>query len=431
MFTPSAVIATWFRGLFGIAVIAAGVYLFALWYRELPQPVETVQAVPNQRVNQIDAERPPSALRKVSYWRPGFDKSTALLSGALLLSMWSLGVGRLLYPLGRRAGNDEPTSSRTGRQTRLARPDGTQLQIEEYGKSDGPTVLLTHGWGMDSTEWYYAKKELAKDYRVIVWDLPGVGLSTRALNKDYSIDRFATDLHAIVTWSGASRIMLVGHSIGGMILQTFARLFPATPAVAGMALVHTTYKNPVRTTKNAAFYSAIEKPVIIPLLHLTKALSPLVWLMNVASYLNGSTHRSTDKQSFSGNETRGQLNFTARFVLVQSPGILARGMLGMIRFDESASIKTIALPTVVVAGEKDPVTLSAASQVLSESIPHARCITIPAGKHQAQMEMHESFLGALKKYIEDVLPADVGFGSSNDRAPLAGPKNASRARSRH
>lgn len=243
MFTPSAVIAMWFRGLFGVAVISAAIYLFALWYRELPQPVQTVQAFPNQRVDQIDAVRAPGALRKISNWRPGFDKPTALLSGAILLSMWSLGVGRFLYPLLRRPGNDEPTSYRTGRQSRLARPDGTQLQIEEYGKTDGPTVILTHGWGMDSTEWYYAKKELAKDYRVIVWDLPGVGLSTRALNRDYSMERFASDLHAIVGWSGASQIVLVGHSIGGMILQTFARLFPATPAVAGMALVHTTYKN--------------------------------------------------------------------------------------------------------------------------------------------------------------------------------------------
>jgi pimeloyl-ACP methyl ester carboxylesterase len=144
--------------------------------------------------------------------------------------------------------------------------------------------------------------------------------------------------------------------------------------------------------------------------------------MNVVSYLNGSTHRSTDKQSYSGNETRGQLNFTARFVLVQSPGILARGMLGMIRFDESSSIKAIQRSTVVIAGEKDPVTLPAASQVLTDSIPTARGVTIPMGKHQAQMEMNESFLGALKGFIKDSLSADTAFAVKSERPFVTPPK---------
>ncbi|MBA3481385.1 MAG: alpha/beta hydrolase, partial [Pirellulales bacterium] len=335
----------------------------------------------------------------------------------------SLGAGRLFYPLMRRTGKDEPSSSRSDRRTRLRRPDGTELNVEEFGKPEGTTVILTHGWGMDSTEWYYAKKELAKEHRVVVWDLPGVGLSTKALNNDYSIERFATDLHAVVQWSGAPHVVMVGHSIGGMILQTYARLFPNDPAVAGLALVHTTYTNPIRTTKNGTIYSAIEKPVIIPLLHLTILLSPLVWLMNVLSYLNGSTHRSTDKQSFSGEETRGQLDFTARFVLVQSPGVLAKGMLGMIRFDESTNVKKIGFPTMVVAAEKDPVTLPSASQFLTDSISNAYCVTIPMGKHQAQMEMNESFIGALKGFIRNSLSKDASLNTHGGHAPLAGPKN--------
>lgn len=355
--------------------------------------------------------------------RPGLDKPTAFLAGALFLSMLSLGAGRLFYPLFRRPGKDEPSASRSDRRVGLRRPDGTELNVEEFGKYDGPTVILTHGWGMDSTEWYYAKKELAKEHRVVVWDLPGVGFSTRAANNDYSIERFATDLHAIVEWSGAPRIVMVGHSIGGMILQTYSRLFPIASSVAGLALVHTTYMNPVRTTKYGSFYSAIEKPVIVPLLYLTILFSPLVWLMNVLSYLNGSTHRSTDKQSFSGDETRGQLNFTARFVLVQSPAVLARGMLGMIQFDESTHVKSIAVPTVVVAGENDPVTLPSASQILTDSIPEAYCVTLPMAKHQGQMEMHEPFLRALKGFVRNSLAGSTGLPNHSGRAPLAGPKN--------
>jgi len=150
--------------------------------------------------------------------------------------------------------------------------------------------------------------------------------------------------------------------------------------------------------------------------------------MNVLSYLNGSVHRSTDRQSFSGNETRGQLNFTSRFVLFQSPEVLAKGMLGMIRFHESASVKTIDLPTVVVAGEKDPVTLPSASQFLTDSIPQAYGVSIPMGRHQAQMEMNESFLGELKAFARTSLSDDVPSKSEIGRAPLVGPRTSPKAR---
>jgi pimeloyl-ACP methyl ester carboxylesterase len=135
-----------------------------------------------------------------------------------------------------------------------------------------------------------------------------------------------------------------------------------------------------------------------------------------------------DKQSFSGNETRGQLDFTARFVLVQSPAVLAKGMLGMIRFDESTKVKNIAFPTIVVAAENDPVTLPSASQFLTDTIPDAYCVKIPMGKHQAQMEMNESVLGALKGFVRQSLSGDESLGTQSGPAPLAGTKNVPKAR---
>ena len=102
--------------------------------------------------------------------------------------------------------------------------------------------------------------------------------------------------------AGGRPAVLVGHSIGGMILLTFCKAFPEAlgTRVAGLVLAHTSYTNPVRTTHMAALYSAIEKPVLIPLLYLTIALWPLAWLMNWMSYFNGSAHKSTHSTSFSG-----------------------------------------------------------------------------------------------------------------------------------
>ena len=83
--------------------------------------------------------------------------------------------------------------------------------------------------------------------------------------------------------------------------------------VTGIVLTHTTPTNPVRTTSGAAFYTAIEKPVLMPLMYLTIALSPLVWLMNWLGYLNGSAHLATKLSSFGGTETWEEIDFFTRF----------------------------------------------------------------------------------------------------------------------
>ena len=169
------------------------------------------------------------------------------------------------------AAADEPRDDRTGEVHRITRPDGSELRVECYGPADAPPIVMTHGWGCDSTEWFYPKKHLAGRFRLILWDEPGLGLSKKPDNNDYRLEKLAADLEAVLAFAGDRPAVLVGHSIGGMITLTFCKLFPESLGrrVAGLVLAHTSYTNPVRTTKMAALYTAIEKPVIIPLLHLT------------------------------------------------------------------------------------------------------------------------------------------------------------------
>ena len=119
-------------------------------------------------------------------------------------------------------------------------------------------------------------------YRLIVWDLPGLGLSKQPDNHDYSLENLARDLDAVIALAGGRPVVLVGHSIGGMISLTHCKLFPQAMGtrVCGLVLVNTTYTNPVRTTSMAGLKTALQKPLFEPLLHLTIGLSPLVRVMN-------------------------------------------------------------------------------------------------------------------------------------------------------
>jgi pimeloyl-ACP methyl ester carboxylesterase len=213
---------------------------------------------------------------------------------------------------------------------------------------------MIHGWGLDSQEWYYAKKELAQKHRLIVWDLPGLGLSDSPRDRDWSLEKMAQDLDLVIEATGFQQVFLVGHSIGGMIILTYCRLFAdkLTERIAGLVLAQTTYTNPAKTTQWAGLMQALQKPLLEPMCHLMVWLSPLVWLTNWLSYLNGSAHRSTERSSFSGSETRGQLEFMTRYTVTAWPAVLARGFLGMFRYDATAVLPTIPVPTWVVAGDR-------------------------------------------------------------------------------
>ena len=333
--------------------------------------------------------------------------------GELVSDRWLfLGTGLLLWSflgflpslLLRRPGQDEPKPNRSSRVHRLTRPDGSEIQVEFYGPDLAPTLILTHGWGPDSTAWYYAKKQLTDQFRVIVWDLPGLGKSKKPKNRDYSLEKYAHDLEAVIALAGQP-VILVGHSMGAMILLTFCRLFPEHlgQQVAGLVLVDGTYTNPLKTAIFNKLLLALQKPLLEPLLHLAIALSPLLWLMSWLSYFNGSTLLTTEISGFTGKETRGQLNFSSLIGIKASPGVLARGVLAMFKFDETATLPKISVPTLVVVGKSDIATRPFASEQMSQEVPHAELSVLSPGGHMVLMERNQQFAEVVRTFSHSCL----------------------------
>ena len=424
---PFQILGAFFRAILSIALLAGGVYLLKQWYdhREvvIDRPANVV--LREQDPADFNAEPKPGDKRRVVdqtadgraivWWKFGWNRETAFLLGGLGLMLWSLG-GSFFYPtILRSPGDDEPKTSREeGEVRRIKRDDGTQLYVELLGPPDGVPIVLTHGWGLDSDEWFYAKR-LAQKYRVIVWDLAGLGQSKGPTNKDWSLEKLAGDLDAVLSLAGERRAFLLGHSIGGMILLTYAKRFPDAlkQRVAGMMIVHSTFTNPCRTAKWASVYTALQKPVLEPLCWLMIVLAPLFWLTNWLSYLNGSAHRSTSRQSFSGRETRGQLNFITRYYLWTWPSVVARGFLGMFRYDATDVLPRVATPTLVVAADRDELCVPEASRYMAHAMPHARLATIHDARHCGLFERHERFDALIDEFIGETTSPTVPAGKTS------------------
>ena len=406
MFSPASILTAWLHGILAIAVLAGGVYLTFRWYDRLPDSTIVVRNTEDGPV--VEERVLDTFVGRVSAWRPGWDGTTANFAGALSLLVLSSAGGWIYPKLFCRAGSFDPSSGPKGEGSQLAMPDGTLLNVESFGSVDAPRLILTHGWGCDRQMWLYAATHLSRHYRIVTWDLPGLGLSTQPASRDYSISKMAHDLRAVLDATGDKPAILVGHSIGGMITLTLCKLFPEllSSPVTGIAIVHSTYTNPLRTTRFARLYTAIQKPIIEPLLSMTVFLSPLVWLMNCLSYLNGSAHRSTAKQSFAGNETRGQLDFAARYTLKASPAVIARGMLGMLHYDVTAALSQIAIPTQIIVGDQDVTTLPEAGRHMDQQMPKSNLLSLTPAKHLGFFEQHDRFNNELHKFASDCFARD-------------------------
>lgn len=403
---------TWLRGLLALAAIGSAVYLLTRWADRLPRELPVEVRSGDRTAVEL---RPLTGFgERVAAWRPGWDATTAALAGALALGLWSVGGSLVTPKLWLRRGADEPRADRGAERAEVRRPDGTVLHVEFDGPPDAPPVVLTHGWGADGTEWYHLRKVLAGRYRLILWDLPGLGLSTPPGNHDFSLEKLARDLEAVLRHAGGRPAVLVGHSIGGMAMLTFCRLFPEAlgSRVAGLVLVHTTSTNPAHAKVPTWLTPRLQKPVLEPLCHLTVALAPLVRVMNVLGYLNGSAHWSTHRSSFAGTETRGELELVTRYTVKAPPAVMARGTLGMFRYDATGVLAGVTVPTLVVAADRDTTTVPEASIRIAQGIPGARLVTLSPARHMGLVERHDEFATAVGAFCDEVAPAPQAAGAA-------------------
>lgn len=123
--------------------------------------------------------------------------------------------------------------------------------------------------------------------------------------------------------AGPQPAILLGHSLGGLVVQTFCRLYPQHLGrrVAGIVLAYTTFTNPLATAAGGWLWRAIPEPVLVPLFRGMIVLWPLTWLINWLHYLSGWGHLLARVSNFAGRRTRGQVDYFAWLSAIASPAV--------------------------------------------------------------------------------------------------------------
>ena len=141
------------------------------------------------------------------------------------LAFGLLAVAALAAPTGIIA---EPMPYPPTFQTQEVEANGTTLHVRFGGA--GPAVVLIHGFGDTGDMWAPLAVELAKDHRVVVPDLRGMGFSAKP-DGGYDKKNEAADIRAVLASLGIDRSIVVGHDIGSMVAYAYAASYPEKTAM--------------------------------------------------------------------------------------------------------------------------------------------------------------------------------------------------------
>jgi len=119
----------------------------------------------------------------------------------------------------------------------------------------GPEVVLVHGLGSKAEHWLPMARELARDHRVVFAELPGHGLA--GMTRPLTLEAAALALDRAIAAECEGPVVLVGHSVGGLVAAAEALRSPAR--VRALVLVETALRPQMTSNERDGLLAALER----------------------------------------------------------------------------------------------------------------------------------------------------------------------------
>ena len=282
---------------------------------------------------------------------------------------------------------NEPTSVTT--RTVTVGPLDTDLAVAEVGRGGRP-LLLVHGFTGAKEDFGDWMEALAADgWWVVAPDLRGHGASAKpTAEEDYSFVAFADDLDGLLAELGWDRFALLGHSMGGAIVQELALRDPAR--IERLVLMNTHH----------ASFEGLDPGVVQTGIDIIRT-EGLPALLEVLDAFAGPKKASEQRV----HDTRpGYAAFGETKLAAASPAMYASMAMQLVtRADRLDELASFTAPTLVIIGVED-VDLVPASERMGATIPGATLAVIPDAAHAPQFENPDAWWQALRAFLlEDSL----------------------------
>jgi pimeloyl-ACP methyl ester carboxylesterase len=228
------------------------------------------------------------------------------------------------------------------------------------------TVLFIHGAGGGQYTWSFQKGFFEKEFNPIIIELPGHGESEG--EGEEKIIGYAEHVEAFLKALGLQKAFLIGHSMGGAIVQTLALSHPEM--MKGIVLVGTGARLKVLPMILNGIKDDFEETVRrISQFTYSRGVSPMFIERGIADMLRCR------------------------------PDVLYGDFLACDRFDLMNEIEKIVLPALILCGEDDQLTPVKYSQFLHSRIKDSKIEMLPDAGHMVMMESPQAFNEKVREFI--------------------------------
>src|SRR6202171_3273225 len=254
---------------------------------------------------------------------------------------------------------------------------GGRFSFEAAGDPALPPLVFLHGIGGAARAWRGQLDFFKGPHRTIAWDMPGYGGS--APLPTVSIAALASALQDFLQQVGATKPILVGHSIGGMIVQQLLAKDPGIASAIVLAQTSPAFGKPDGDWQKA-FIDA--------------RLGPLERGETMASLAPSLV------RDLIGDDPDPRGVELARDCMAAVPEQSYRAsMLAMMGFDLRDGLKNILAPTLVLSGSKDNNAPPPMMAKMATYIPSASYVELEGVGHLANLERPAAFSTALDRFL--------------------------------
>ena len=282
-------------------------------------------------------------------------------------------------------------------------PDGASLFVEEAGPRSKKGAVFLHGSALRTDVWHYQLEGIG-DHRLVFYDLRGHGLSQPKGERRYNIATLIDDLLAVIEDAGLEEVVLVGHSVGGMIALDLcsSRTDLLGTAIKGVVCVNTTHRPAYETVTGGAAVARLERVLRHPLDALGSQHHRVDRLRKIIKP-SDSLFLAVSFAAFGPHASAKQVDFTYDMLSETPTDVLFDLFKAYRDYDVTDVLPDVTVPVLVITGTNDRITVPGASEFLADNLPKAELKVFERSGHMTMLERHEEFNEMLAAFFDEVL----------------------------
>ncbi len=295
---------------------------------------------------------------------------------------------------------------RGGTRRAVVAQDGVVLHAQVAGPADSPvTVVLVHGYVVDSRCWHYQWHELQGAVRVVCYDQRAHGRSGRGKRESSTIDQLGRDLERVLDeLASGGPVLVVGHSMGGMSVMALADARPELfgPRVAGVLLVSTSTG---RVGEGILGLPAlVYRGVRIVLPRAVLIVERGAGLIDVGRSRAGDlSFLLTRHYAFGTPVSPTLVSFMERMVAATRVNVMTEFVMTLLEHEKLHAIDRLCdVDVTVLVGERDLITPAAHSKAIAQLLPSSRLVVVPGAGHMVMLERPAAVTAEIRAAVERI-----------------------------